>query len=177
MKLAKGILGLMGRAERIVCGIAFIVMTGALMADVFKRLAVGAGVLGASEVGVIGMVAVAMFGIGIATDKGAHLRPRFLDGIFPGKWSVPVNQVADLVTSAFFLGLGVLSFLMVAETRALGDVTSILRMPLWPLQTILLVAFSFNAVRYLIFALYPALRASDDVEEAAGGAAEGDVHA
>ena len=109
--------------------------------------------------------------------KGRICAPGFWMASFPAKWSVPVNQVADLVTSAFFLGLGVLSFLMVAETRALGDVTSILRMPLWPLQSILLVAFSFNAVRYLIFALYPALRATDDVEEAAGGAAEGDVHA
>ena len=174
--MGRGILKAIGAIERTACAIAFVVMTGALMWDVFSRMLFGAGVLGAPQVGVIGMIAVAMFGIGVAAAEGAHLRPRFLDFVIPKRFDTAAFRIADAVTAGFFALLAVLSVIVVRETYLLGDVTSVLRWPLWPLQSILVAAFGLATVRYAIYALDPTLRPSDDVEESAGGAAEGDAH-
>ena len=174
--MGRGLLELIGGIERTACAIAFVIMTGALMWDVFSRMIFGAGVLGAPQVGVIGMIAVAMFGIGVAAAEGAHLRPRFLDFVIPKALDRIGFQIADAITAAFFAFLAFLSVIVVQETYLLGDVTSVLRWPLWPLQAILVAAFVLATLRYAIYAIDPASRPSDDVEESAGGAAEGDAH-
>jgi TRAP-type C4-dicarboxylate transport system permease small subunit len=164
MEAARAFLNGLGLFERIACGAAFVVMAGALIADVGMREITGAGILGAPQVGVIGMIAVAMFGFGIAASQGAQLRPRFLDGVFPTAWGPAIDRLADAITAAGFAGIGALAVIMVAESAQLGDVTSVLRWPIWPMQTIIAVAFATNAIRYLIFALWPALRPADDIE-------------
>lgn len=164
MEAARRFLAGLGLFERIACGVAFVVMAGALIVDVGMREITGAGVLGAPQVGVIGMIAVAMFGFGIAASQGAQLRPRFMDGVFPKAWGPALDRLADAITAAGFAGIGWLAIIMVAESARLGDVTSVLRWPIWPMQTIIAVAFATNAVRYALFAIWPALRPADDIE-------------
>lgn len=164
MEAARAFLKGLGLFERIACGAAFVIMAGALIADVGMREITGAGILGAPQVGVIGMIAVAMFGFGIAAAQGAQLRPRFLDGVFPKAWWPAIDRLADAITAAGFAGIGVLAVIMTEESARLGDVTSVLRWPIWPMQTIIAIAFGTNALRYAIFAIWPALRPADDIE-------------
>jgi len=79
----RALLNVIGAAERWLTIAAFALMALALLADVISRRIFLTGLIGATEIAVIGMVAVAMFGIGVATDTGAHLRPRLFDFLIP----------------------------------------------------------------------------------------------
>ncbi|MEM6627567.1 MAG: TRAP transporter small permease [Pseudomonadota bacterium] len=164
MNVGATILSALKRFERMACGVAFLVMAAPLMADVARRLIVGSGILGAPQVAVVGMIAVAMFGIGVAADEGAHLRPRFLDGVFPKRWKPTIETIAHALTALFFAGLALIAFAVVDETRRLEDVNSVLRWPLWPVQAIIFLAFLLNAVRYAIYAVSPELRPIEEAD-------------
>lgn len=164
MSAARAFLAALSRFEKIACVIAFVVMAGALVADVLTREITGSGILGAPQVGLIGMIAVAMFGFGIAAQSGGQLRPRFLDGVFPKAWSPALDRIADLVTALGFAVIGVLAVVMTRESAMMGDVTSVLRWPIWPMQAIIAIAFLTNTLRYLVFFAFPALRPGEDLE-------------
>ena len=164
-----------GRAERWITITAFALMALALLADVISRRLFLAGLIGATEIAVMGMVAVAMFGVGIATDEGAHLRPRLFDALIPRSLDAAVGRLSSLVTAVFFAIFAGLSAWMVTESFVLGDRTEILRAPIWTLQALIFIAFATNAVRFLAYALDPSLRPSEDLEESAAGAADGEA--
>lgn len=158
------LLGLLTAIERGACLVSFIVMSAALIADVGSRLVFGSGLLGAPQVGVIGMIALSMFGMGLAADTGSHLRPRFFDGLWPDRWEDALRRLADAIGAVFYLLIGVLAVFVVAESIELGDVTSVLRWPIWPLQTMIAAAFLMNALRYAVYVARPELRPAEDLE-------------
>ncbi|MEO1038467.1 MAG: TRAP transporter small permease [Pseudomonadota bacterium] len=168
-------LGLIGRFERFITVAAFALMALALMADVVSRRLFQTGLIGATEIAVVGMIAVAMFGIGVATDEGAHLRPRVFDALIPKSISGLIDRLASLVTAAFFILIGALAVWVVAQSASLGDRTEVMRIPVWMLQAMIALAFITNALRFLIYAFRPELRPSEDVEESAAGAADGEA--
>jgi len=118
------------------------------------------------------LFAVAMFGIGIATDAGAHLRPRFLDRVFPTTWEGAVQRTAHGVTALFFLLFAGLAAWMVAESAWLGERTEILRVPIWVLQSMILIGFSTNGLRFAIYAARPELAPAEEVDAALSEARE-----
>jgi len=162
MKAVKAFLDGLTVVERVVCVAAFALMALALIADVLKREFTGAGLLGATQVGLIGLATVAMFGFGLAAQTGGQLRAKFLDWIFPPSWDRAIFRLADAISAAILAGLGVLCWLMMLESQRLGDVASVLRTPIWPVQAIIAAAFSINALRYLLFAIFPDLRPPED---------------
>ena len=153
--------------ERWASLLAFALMAAALMADVISRRVFMTGLIGATEVAVIGMVAVAMFGVGVATDHGAHLRPRLFDSLIPAALEPAMVRLSSFVTALFFAVFAALSGWMVVESVILGDRTEILRLPIWTLQAIIFIAFATNMIRFLIYAARPALRPSEDLEQLA----------
>ena len=171
-----GLLSFIGKAERWITIAAFALMALALLADVISRRLFLTGLIGATEIAVMGMVAVAMFGVGIATDEGAHLRPRLFDALIPKAFEALVGRLASLVTAVFFAVFAGLAGWMVSESFVLGDRTEILRAPIWMLQSLIFIAFATNAVRFFLYALNPALKPGEDLEESAAGAADGEVH-
>lgn len=170
------ILTAIGRAERWITIAAFALMAVSLLADVISRRLFMTGLIGATEVAVIGMVAVAMFGIGVATDEGGHLRPRLFDALIPKSVDSAMNRAASAVTGLFFALFAGLAAFMVIQSMMLGDRTEILRAPIWTLQAMIFLAFATNAVRFFIYALRPDLKPSEDLEESSAGAADGDPH-
>jgi C4-dicarboxylate transporter, DctQ subunit len=162
MKAVKAFLDGLTAVERVVCVAAFALMALALIGDVLKREITGAGLLGATQVGLIGLAAVAMLGFGLAAQSGGQLRAKFLDWIFPRSWDRAIFRLADLISAVILAALAALCWMMVLESQRLGDVASVLRTPIWPVQMIIAVAFSINALRYLLFALYPDLRPPED---------------
>ena len=152
------VLNAVGTLERTICILAFSIMTLSLLADVIARKALQTGLVGATEIAVMAMIALSMAGIGVASDAGAHFRLSVLDSVFPDSMSEWVDRVAGLITSAFFIILLVLSIIMVGQSLELGDRTEILRVPIWVLQSFIVLAFATNALRYAIYALSPSLR-------------------
>lgn len=162
MNAARRFLKLTERFERIVCLVGFAVMAAALIADVLSRKFTGAGLLGAPQVGVLGMIAVAMFGFGLAAQQGGQLRARLLDWIFPKSWNTAVNAAADAITALAMAGLAALCAIMTLESARILDVSAVLRWPIWPAQAAVTLAFVLNALRYALFAVYPVLRPVED---------------
>ena len=169
------LLAFIGRAERWITVFAFALMALSLLADVISRRLFMTGLIGATEVAVMGMVAVAMFGVGIATDEGAHLRPRIFDALIPKSMEAVFGRLASVVTALFFAIFAGLSGWMVMESFALGDRTEILRAPIWMLQALIFIAFATNAIRFMIYAINPMTKPSEDLEESAAGAADGEA--
>ncbi len=146
------------RVEQGVAFVAFMVMALALIGDILAREITGTGLFGATQVAVFGMIIVSFIGIGLATADGTHLRPRFADTVLPRHWQPVIGRIGDGLTAAFYAFVAVVAVSVVEESRALGDVTSTLRVVIWPFQTVIVVAFALSALRHVLYALFPALR-------------------
>ena len=141
----------MARIEKALCAAGFLVMSLALVADVASRLALGYGIVGAPQLGLVGMLVTAMFGVGLAADAGEHFRPRVLDKYRPASWEPAMVRIGHALTSAFFALLAGVAAYVAWESWLLDDVTSLLRWPVWLLQATIIVALAFNAVRFALF--------------------------
>lgn len=161
VRVLGGLLKAMRRLEEALAVLAFLVLAVSLLVDVAARELTGSGVLGAPQIGVLGMILAAMAGFGLATDQGGHLRPRFADALIPARLEPFFVRVADLLSAAFYVAIAGVSTVVVVEFHDFGDVQSVLRWPLWPFMMILPFAFTLTGVRHLIYAFAQDLRPRD----------------
>ena len=164
---ADALLAVIGRAERAVTFVAFLLMIGVVFADVVSREVTGTGLHWARQAGVYANIFVVMVGIGLASADGAHLRPRFADGWLPQAAEPVILRLKEFLMAAFCAGFAWVGFGVVAETFTLQERSAVLRTLVWPVQAVIPTVFCVAALRHGLFALYPALRP----DEASGGAA------
>lgn len=145
-------------AERCLAVVLFAAMGGLLIADVGLREIRGVGLSGASRIAVYCFIALSMISMGLASAAAEHLRPRFLDGIVPERWEPLVQRVQEALMSAFCLIFAVVAIGVVAETRELGEVSPMLRLPIWPMQIVIPVAFAVAGLRHGLFAIFLPLK-------------------
>lgn len=145
---------------------AFIVLIVLVFADVASRELTGAGLHWARQAGVYANIVVVMIGLGVASDSGAHLRPRFADGWLPASWSPVMARLQHALMSLFCLAFAIVAFGVVLDSMALGERSTALRVVVWPIQAVIPLAFFIAFVRHGLFACYPALAP----EEATQGA-------
>lgn len=138
--------------------LAFVLMTAVVFADVVSRELTGSGLPWARQVGVWANIVVTMIGLGIASSTGAHLRPRFADRWLPSSWEPALVRVQESIMAAFSLAFAVLIAVVVFESFVLQERSAILRVVVWPMQLVLVVAFVIAGLRHLGFAVYPELR-------------------
>lgn len=158
--LPKTIAVLLAAIDRIECAmvlVAFAVLAGAVFADVLLRELTGVGIAPARELAVFAMVAVALFGMDLATRDGVHLRPRFADGWLPVAWQPWLDRISNGVAAAILGTLAVFAAIVVGETLALDERSPVLRVPIAPIQLLLPLAFGLMAIRHLVGAIWPAL--------------------
>ncbi len=158
VKHAQSFLKKLRMGEQFVAFLSFSVMALALIFDVLMREASGAGFFGSAQVGVFGMVVASFIGIGLATADGAHLRPRFADNLFPSEWGGVISRVGDVLTAAFYFFVAVVAVAVVRDSFELGDVTSTLRVVIWPFQTAIVIAFFIGGVRHVLYVFFPELK-------------------
>lgn len=145
------------RVELVVTFAAFVVLATVIFADVVIRELTGTGLAWAREVGVYANVVVTLVGIGLASDAGAHLRPRFADRWLPAAWEPTLLRVGEILTTLFCLSFAYIALRVVLETRDLDERSVVLRMAVWPVQAVLPLAFVLTAVRHAAFARWPSL--------------------
>ncbi|MCS6948793.1 MAG: TRAP transporter small permease subunit [Steroidobacteraceae bacterium] len=143
---------------------AFAVLIVVVFADVLLRRVTGSGLMWSREVGIYTNIWLTLLGVGIASASGAHLRPRFLDRLWPARWENAAVRTQELVTALGFAALTVLAALVVIDTRQFDMRSPVLGLPEWLLQLCLPVAFGFAALRHAIFAAYPQLRPAEQSE-------------
>ena len=152
-----GLLSFLDRAERYLCIAAFSLLALVMFADVAMRELSGNGIAWAQQTAVYANLVVALFGLGLATAGGSHLRPRFADNWLPARFHPPLQRLADLISAGFLLVFAALALQLALETRALAETATVLRVPLWPLQLLIPLSFGSAAVRYLCYSARPDL--------------------
>ena len=155
---AENFLRLLRRAEQALCLVAFAVLATALFLDLTLRELAGNGLVWARQTGVYAGITVAMLGIGLASAAGEHLRPRFADRWLPRRWEPAVVRLAEFTTALVCLLFGILAGQMVAETAQLQEISTVLRIPVWPVQALIPLAFAIAFLRHLLYGCLPALR-------------------
>lgn len=140
------------RCERWITFIAFGVMAGAVFADVLIREIWGSGWLYATPIAVWANVVVVLVGIGLASHDGAHLRPRFADAWLPKSWDKTMHRVQEATFALFCTAFAVLCWQVVSESMRLQEYGSVLRILIWPIQSVMPLAFAMAALRHGIYA-------------------------
>lgn len=142
------------RIEKSIAFAAFVLMLGALAADVIGREIFGHGVFGAVKFAVYVLIYCAMAGFGIATATGSHLRPKFLDKAVPEALTSLALRLGQFASAAILLtlawaGLTFVELGMMLEER---DVT--LDVLIWPVQLAIPVGFALSALRHIFYGIW-----------------------
>ena len=145
------------RWERRLCAGAFALLAAVMFADVLMREITGNGLPWAVQTAVYANLVVALFGLGVATSAGSHLRARFADNWLPRRFHPLLQRIADAVSALFLLLFALLALQLVEETWQLGETATVLRVPLWPLQLLIPVSFGSAALRYALYCWRPQL--------------------
>lgn len=159
--------------HRIECWIAvaaFSFIAAVLVIDVLGRefygpfmtalgFKVGAtGLFGSQKLAVFALVIGSFVGIGIATATGVHLVPRVGFKWLPARWNGGANRAADVFTGVFLLGVAWYGLVFVLASKQSGVLAAVINVSAWPIQLAIPLGFVSAALRYFIFALWPATR-------------------
>lgn len=160
----RGIYRFMTVTETIVCYGTFVIGTLALILDIFGREFLGNGVFGAQRVAVYCMALAGMMGFSYVITRGGHLRPTAVDRLFPESWHPAMARYGDLLSAVLCAGLTYASVIFVASTFHFGERDMTLPLNIWTIQTVLVLAFGYSAVKFLIFFFAPSLRPTEMAE-------------
>jgi len=156
--VAAAVLAGLRQVERWGTTAAFALMVVVLGWDILGRELLGGGKIWATPIAVYANVFIAFIGMGVASAGGAHLRPRFMDGLAPKAWHAALDRMTDFGFALFSLGAAVLCWQMLRETVELQETDPVLQWQVWPFQTILVAAFAVAVLRHTLYGLFPALR-------------------
>lgn len=158
---AKRILRGLDRVERGATTCAFLALIAAMFMDVLSRELTGVGLHWARQAGVYANVFVVMFGLGLASAGGTHIRPRFADNWLPARWGPVIARLQDGLMSLFCLFIAGLGSQLTWESIRLGERSTLLPVPIWPVLVAIPVAFFLVGMRHAIYAAWPGLRPPD----------------
>ena len=152
------ILNLFNRFERGITFLAFAVLVLVMFADVAMRELTGTGLHWSRQLGVYANLFVVMFGLGVASSEGAHLRPRFADNWLPKGWNPFLIRLQEAIMSLFCLLFAIIAFQVVIETFNDNVQSIVLRIAIWPFQAVIPIAFLMTSIRHLLYAIDPSQR-------------------
>ncbi len=148
----------LNRLECFLAAFGLLVVAAILLADVLGREVFGSGIYWAPRLASYFTTVAGMLGFSIVVSAGGHLRPKFVDGVFPESWDTTVNRIADLLSAGLLFFLFWHSALFVWSTAELGTRAIALNFPVWIVQAIVPYVFLSAAIRYLFYAFAPAFR-------------------
>jgi len=158
------------RGECWIAVAAFGFIAAILLLDVIGREFVGpllrlvglepgaTGIFAAQKLSVFALVIGSFAGIGIATATGSHIVPRFAHGWVPAAWGPAMDRLADVLTGLFLVAVAWFGFKFVGSSFKTGLRAPVLDWPVWPVQLFIPLGFLSAAGRYLLYAVWPALK-------------------
>ena len=165
--IAARIIRALDRFETTIAALAFILLVAAIFADVLAREFTGTGLHWARQAGVYANIVVVMLGIGVASSRGAHLRPRFADGLLPAGWEAALETARELVMAGFCLLFAGLAAKVTLDALLLQERSVLIGIVIWPILAVVPLAFALAAIRHAIYALRPGLRPVDPLSQSA----------
>ena len=144
--------------EKAVAALAYVLVTGLLLAGILARELFSTSIWGSEKMAVFAAVYAAFLGMTLATAANGHLRPRFTDHWWPQAWQASVARAGDILSAALFIGTGIIAASYVTDTYLNHDRAMVLYWPLWMIQIIIPYAFLSCGVRHVAFAVRPDLK-------------------
>ncbi|SDE61365.1 TRAP transporter small permease [Ruegeria marina] len=154
--------------ERWIAVLAFSLIGALIFGDVAGREFIGpvgralgfdlgfTGIYGAGKLALFMLVIGAFAGLGVSVASGAQIVPRIAFAWLPRSWSPHVDRLANLLSGIVFFAVAYYGWVFVSASRDIGTVMPGLDWPVWIIQTAIPVGFASAAIRYVIFAIWPA---------------------
>lgn len=149
------------RIELFVTCVALLLVASALFFDVVAREVLGQGIFGAQKLAVYGNAIAGLLGFTVVVHSGGHLRVSAVDRLFPATWHLAMSRIGDIVSAGLCAMLGWFAARYVQSSLRLGEVDLLFYAKLWPFQLVLPYIFLASSLRYLCFAIHPALRPAE----------------
>lgn len=124
----------------------------------FGRDVGATGLFGSQKLAVFALVIGSFAGVGIATAGGAHLVPRVGFGWVPRRFDAAMGRLSDVITGVFLLGVTWYGLVFVIASRESGVLAAVINVSAWPVQMAIPIGFLSAALRYFIFAIWPATK-------------------
>ena len=161
MQSARRFLEVLFKVESAVAMLAFLLISLLLISDVVSRGFFGASIWGAQRISVYLMIVTGFLGLGLAADRGRHLRPRFADKLVPAALTQAASRIGSAIMGAVFFWFAWLGVTFVMSAYQYGDLAQTIKTPLWMIELIVPYAFFSIALRYLLFTIWPTLKPSE----------------
>ena len=116
------------------------------------------GIFAAQKLSVFALVIGSFAGIGIATSTGAHIQPRFAYGWIPAEWGPVMDRLADVLTGIALVAVAWFGLKFVGSSMKTDLRAPVLDWPVWPIQLFIPLGFLSAAGRYVLYAVWPALK-------------------
>lgn len=165
MQNLRALLEALNRFERAICAVCFGLLALLMVVDIFSREVLQQSFHRGPKLAIDLMIWGGFLGASLCVAAGTHLRIEAADRLWPDSWRSLVTRVQTLVTFAFCLAFAWVSAKYVGESRQMGEVGVVTGVPIWMVQLVIPVSFGSMAFRYLMHALFPALRPSPVVGE------------
>ena len=158
-------LGWLYKIEAALAVIAYVAVTGLLLAAIIARELFSTSIWGSEKAAVFAAIFAAFFGLTLSTAANTHLRPQFTDNWWPRSVRPVLARVGDYLSAVLFIIIGIVACIYVADTYVNEDKAMILYWPLWVIQIVIPYAFFSSALRHLVFALNPGWKPSPEIVE------------
>lgn len=163
--IARRVLDRVYYVESFVACTAFALVAAALISDIVARELFGNGIYGAQKFAVFCTAVAGLLGFAVVAHTGAHLRIQAVDKLFPEAWHPVMARIGDAISSAICLFFGIYAIKFVQSAIELNETDMVLEIPVWPIQLAVLYLFLITAVRYALFAIFPAIRPAEKDHE------------
>ena len=164
MTSARRFLAFLFLIESSVAIIAYVVIAALLLVDVGMRELAGSSIWGAQRISVYLMIVTGFLGLGLAADRGRHLRPNFADHLIPARFAALADRTGSAIMAAVFLYFAWLGIDFVRSAYEYGDMARTIKTPLWMIELVVPYAFLSIALRYGFYAIWPELKPTEVLE-------------
>jgi TRAP-type C4-dicarboxylate transport system permease small subunit len=144
--------------ETLVAGGFYTIAAAILFADVISRELFASSIWGGQRMAVLLANGSALIGIGVAVALNRHIRPSALDGLILARFDPITVRLGHMVGASVLFAGAYFGALLVLENKAMGFSTPPLKLEIWIAQLALPYGFASASLRYLFFAIDPALQ-------------------
>lgn len=138
------------KIEQAILSLTVISMSLMLIGNAISRYFLNRSWAFTEEVGKISVVVLTFIGIGYAARKSMHIEMSGFFDMMSERWQRYVSMLIQLGSALVLAILTYLSFQYVHHLYVLGQVTTILRFPLYITMLVIPLGFLFGVIRYVV---------------------------
>lgn len=150
IRLLRSVDDIWEKIEQGILSITVISMSLMLIGNAVSRSLLNKSWAFTEEVGKFGVVVLTFIGIGYAARKSMHIEMSGFYDMMSERWQRYVSMLIQLGSALVLAFLTYLSFKYVYHLYSLGQVTTILRFPLYIMMLVIPIGFLLGVIRYIV---------------------------